>query len=420
MASGAVGDSAGPLAGYRILDLTTMLSGPWATMLLGDQGADVIKVEVPGSGDHTRSLGNRSGGMSSMYLNLNRSKRSITINLKSEQGRNLLRELAQTADAFVQNFRPGVVDRLGVGEADIRAGSPNIVYVSISGFGAAGPYMDKPVYDPVIQALSGLTTVQAGSDQERPRLVRTVLPDKLAAVVAAQSITAAMLCRERTGEGQHVRLSMIDAMLAFLWASDMGGQTFIDRPASNQQAASFIDLIYETQDGYLTAAVMRDKEWAALTRALEKPEWLQDERFSTAAARDAHVNERLALTQAALREFTTDEAMRRLEREGVPCARALTRDQVIEDPQVVANDILLEFDHPAAGRLRQTRAPARFSKTPPKVRLGAPRLGEHTDEVLAEHGLTMERIGALRAASVIGPEQYASQSQPCWSNGTTA
>ena len=411
---------AGPLAGYRILDLTTMLSGPWATMLLGDQGADVIKVEIPEKGDHTRSLGNQSGGMSSMYLNINRSKRSVTIDLKKAPGRELLRQLAGSADVFVQNFRPGVVERLGIGEDEIRSVKPDIVYVSISGFGDHGPYSDKPVYDPIIQALSGLTTVQAGSDDERPRLIRTVLPDKLSAVVASQSITAALLARERSGEGQHVKLAMIDAMMAFLWASDMGAQTFIDKPVPNQRAASFIDLIYQTQDGHITVSVMTDKEWAALTRALNKPDWLRDSRFRTAAGRDAHVNERLALTQRELRNYQTAEIMARLEAEGVPCAKALTRNEVIDDPQILANEVLLEFDHPAAGRLRQTRTAARFLGTPTEVRRGAPRLGEHTDEVLAEHGLAAERIAQLRDAEVIGPERYSEACQPCWSSRATA
>ncbi|MYE14152.1 MAG: CoA transferase [Gammaproteobacteria bacterium] len=418
--SNAGNGAAGPLAGYRILDLTTMLSGPWATMLLGDQGADVIKVEVPETGDHTRSLGNRRGGMSSMYLNINRSKRSITIDLKNPAGRDLLRDLARSADVFVQNFRPGVVDRLGVGEAHIRNAKPDIVYVSISGFGDSGPYAGKPVYDPIIQALSGLTTVQAGSDDARPRLIRTVLPDKLSAVFVSQSITAALLARERSGEGQHVKLSMIDAMMAFLWASDMGAQTFVDQPVSHQEAASFIDLIYETRDGYVTAAVMRDKEWEALTRALDRPEWAADPRFATPSARDAHVNERLELTQREIAGYTTDEIMARLEREGVPCARALRRSEVIEDPQIVANDILLEFEHPSAGRLRQTGTPARFLNTPAAIERGAPRLGEHTDQVLAECGFSAARIAELREAAVVGPERYSEPSQPCWSSRSAA
>ncbi len=399
---------AGPFEGVRIVDLTTMISGPWATMILGDQGADVIKVEVPGSGDYVRSLGNQSGGLSAMFLNLNRNKRSVTINLKTDGGVRLLRDLVKTADVFVQNFRPGVVDRLGVGEAALRSVAPRLVYVSISGFGEQGPYSHKPVYDPVIQALSGLTTVQAGSDEARPRLVRTILPDKLAAVTASQAIAAALFARARTGEGQHVKLSMLDATLAFLWASDMGGQTYVGRSVTNQTAASFIDLIYETKDGHMTVAVMSDKEWLGLTRALEKPEWLADPRFQTPALRDENVDARLALTQEVLKERTTAEWMERLEQEGVPCAPALTRNQVIDHPQVLASDILVELDHPVAGRLRQARPAARFEGTPSALTRGAPELGEHTDEVLAQIGCSATEIERLRADGVIGSERLLS------------
>jgi crotonobetainyl-CoA:carnitine CoA-transferase CaiB-like acyl-CoA transferase len=391
----------GPLDGFRIIDLTTMLSGPWATMILADQGADVIKVEVPGVGDHVRSLGNQSGGMSAMFLNINRNKRSIAIDLKDARGRAVLRDLARTADAFVQNFRPGVVERLGIGEPDIREIAPNMIYVSINGFGEHGPWVGKPVYDPVIQAVSGLTTVQAGADHERPRLVRTVLPDKVSALTAAQGISVALLARERTGKGQHVRMSMLDAVLSFLWASDMGAQTYPDRPVTNQEAASFIDLIYETKDGHMTVAVMSNREWVGLADAFERPEWLKDERFATPAARDKHVNERLQLTQEVLRTRTTAEWMARLQAHDVPCAPALTRNQILEHPQVVENGSIVEVDHPAAGRLRQTRPPVRFSETPAAIRRGAPLLGEHTDELLRELGYSPTQIDELRDARVI-------------------
>ncbi|MDH3713224.1 MAG: CoA transferase [Gammaproteobacteria bacterium] len=397
---------AGPLDGYRIVDLTTMLSGPWATSILGDQGADVIKVEIPGEGDHTRSLGNRSGGMSAGFLNINRSKRSLTLNLKHAGGKSLLKKLAATADVFVQNFRPGVVERLGVAEPDIREVAPAVVYVSISGFGERGPLADKPVYDPVIQALSGLTTVQAGSDSARPRLVRTILPDKLTAVVASQAISAALLARERTGQGQHVRLSMLDAVVNFLWASDMGGQTFVDRPLSSQAAASFIDLIYETKDGHITVSTMRDKEWQALARAFERPELLDDPRFKTPELRDKNVDQRLALVQEVLRGKTNAEWLEIFAREEVPSAPALTRQQVIEHPQIIDNQILLEHRHPVAGRLRQTRTAARFDGTPPHIRRGAPRLGEHNAEILAELGYSNEEIAEQRSNGAIGSETY--------------
>ena len=280
----------GPLHGYRIVDLTSMISGPSATMLLADQGAEVIKVENPrAGGDHTRLGANRRGGFSASFLNNNRGKRSVALDLKDPAAVEALLRVAAGADVFVQNFRPGVAERMGLGEAAVRAAAPDIVYVSISGFGEAGPYAQKPVYDPLVQALSGLATVQAGSDEAPPRLVRTILPDKLTGTVAAQAITAALLARARGAPGQHVRLSMLDAVVAFLWGSDMGSQTFVEEAIPQQEAASFIDLIYATATGHISVAVQSDKEWEALARALERPEWLADPRFAhPGAAAEAH------------------------------------------------------------------------------------------------------------------------------------
>jgi crotonobetainyl-CoA:carnitine CoA-transferase CaiB-like acyl-CoA transferase len=388
----------GPLHGYRIVDLTSMISGPLATMLLGDQGADVIKVEPPRDGDHTRAGANRRAGFSASFLNNNRNKRSVALDLKTPAGLEALLRLAAGADVFVQNFRPGVAERMGIGEAAIRTVAPKIVYVSISGFGEHGPYASKPVYDPLVQAVSGLASIQGGSDQARPRLVRTIVPDKLSAITAAQAITAALLARERTGEGQHVRLSMLDAVVSFLWASDMGSQTFVGDEFPQAEAASFIDLIYETADGYISAAVQTDREWAALTRALDRPEWLDDPRFTSPALRQRNIDARLQMTQDALIGRPAEYWLERLTAEGVPCAPVLTRGEVIRHPQVLANDVIVELDHPTAGRLRQTRAAARFSATPASIRRGAPGLGEHTGEVLAELGYSAEEIAALRAA----------------------
>ena len=397
----------GPLAGYRIIELTSMLTGPWATSLLGDQGADVIKIEVPGIGDHTRSVGARRGDLSVNFLNINRSKRSITLNLKDNDATDILKKLATTADVFIQNFRPGVVERLGLSEPEIRRISPHIIYLSMSGFGEKGPLSTKPVYDPIIQAISGLTTIQAGSDSARPRLVRTILPDKLTAVVASQAVTAALLSRERDGKGQHVRLSMLDAILSFLWASDMGEQTYVEDPIGGQEPASFIDLIYETRDGYMTISTMGNKEWAALAQAVERPELLDDPRFKSASLRDRNVDARLELIQGILITRTTQEWMALFEREEVPCAPALTRNEVIKHPQIIASEILIETDHPVAGRLRQTRTPARFEGTPTEIRQGAPRLGEHNLEILTELGFDAAEIDALRAKGAIGDEDYS-------------
>jgi len=381
--------------GFRIIDVTSMVSGPSATMLLADQGADVIKVENPNGGDHTRSSANTQNGFSANFLNNNRSKRSVALNLKEEPAKKALLKLCEGTDVFIQNFRPGVVDRMGIGEADIRAVAPDIIYVSICGFGETGPYAAKPVYDPLIQALSGLATVQAGSDAERPRLVRTILPDKLTGTVAAQAITAALLARTRTGEGQHIRVSMLDTIIAFLWGSDMGSQTFIDKPFPQQNAASFIDLIYETADGHISVAVQSDREWQALTRAFGKPEWLDDPRFGTPALRQENIDDRLNLTQEALRTDTSAEWLKKLEAEDVPCAPVLTRSQAIEHPQVAANAIVIETEHHLAGGVRQARPAAVFSGTPVDIRRGGPALGEHTAEVLAEAGCSPDEIAVL-------------------------
>jgi crotonobetainyl-CoA:carnitine CoA-transferase CaiB-like acyl-CoA transferase len=387
----------GPLHGYRVVDLTSNVSGPLATMILGDQGADVIKVEAPDGGDATRAGGNPRAGFTASFLNNNRNKRSIVLDLKTAGGLQALMRLVASADVFVQNFRPGVAERLGVGETAIRAVSPKIVYVSISGFGEKGPYAARPAYDPVIQAFSGLATVQAGSDEARPRLLRTILPDKLTAITASQAITAALLARERTGEGQHVRLSMLEAMLAFLWSSDMGSQTFVGDEPAPQERASAIDLIYETKDGYITLAALTDRQWAGLARALDRPEWLEDARFKTPALRQKNIDARLQLTQDALVTRPAAEWLERLTAADVPCGPVQTRNEVIRHPQVLEMGIVVETEHPAAGRLRQARAAARFSSTPTEIRRGAPRLGEHTEEILGELGYSLADIAELRS-----------------------
>ena len=396
----------GPLEGIRILDLTSMVSGPLATMTLGDQGAEIIKVETVDGGDYARHVATRRGGFSASFLNNNRNKRSVTLNLKDPRGIAALMRLAETADVFVQNFRPGVAERMGLGEDAIRTVAPSIVYVSICGFGERGPFAQKPVFDPLVQAVSGLTTVQAGSDTARPKLVRTIVPDKLTAIQASQAITAALFARERSGEGQHVRLSMLDTVVAFLWSSDMGGHTFVGDEDEIEEAQSFIDLIYETKDGYITVAVMQDKSWAGFARAAGRPGLLEDERFNTPARRDINRNARLDLIQEILMEATAEEWIGRLEAEDVPCAPVLTRSEVRRHPQIAANGLVIETDHPQAGRLRQARQPAQFSGTPLAPPAGAPVLGADTAGVLAEAGFDAGEIQGLIAQGIAtGPQE---------------
>lgn len=400
----------GPLDGIRVIDLTSMVSGPLCTAMLGDQGADVVKVENPGGGDHTRAGANRRAGFSASFLHNNRNKRSVVLDLKTEAGRSAILALAKNADVFVQNFRPGVAERIGVGEDAIRTVAPKVIYVSISGFGEKGPYAQKPVYDPLVQAVSGLASVQAGSDEKRPQLVRTIVPDKLTGVFAAQAIAAALYARTRTGEGQHIRLSMLDAVVAFLWNSDMGSQTFVEGDAIPQQeAASFADLIYDTATTPISVAVQSDREWRAAAGALERPDWLEDPRFKTVELRQRHINERLAATQEALRERTADECLTLLEKAGVPCAPVLTRTATLTHPQVQANEVVVEVDHPQAGRIRQARPAARFSATPQALVRGAPGFGADGEDLLREAGLDTREIAALRRGGAFGATRAAAE-----------
>ena len=391
----------GPLSGIKIVDLTTVISGPSATMLLADQGADIIKVESISAPDHARGAGVSTHQFTSVFLNNNRNKKALALDLKDPRGKAALLAVYRDADVVIQNFRPGVVERLGVGEDDIRPLNPEVIYVSISGFGETGPLAHKPVYDPIIQAVSGLATIQAGSDELRPRLIRTILPDKLTGVVTAQAVTSALFHKLKTGKGQHVRVSMLDAVVNFLWSSDMGGQTFVGQNISQQRAATFIDLIYETKTGYISVSAMANKQWLALCDAVGHPEWKEDARFKTPTLRDLNANERLEMTQEALLSRSAEEWLDLLETAGVPCAPVLTRNQMVEHPQILANDLLFLSQHPVAGEIRQARPAARFSETPSEQRLPAPKHGEHTREILRAAGMTIDEVDDLLAAGAV-------------------
>jgi crotonobetainyl-CoA:carnitine CoA-transferase CaiB-like acyl-CoA transferase len=391
----------GPLSGVRIVDVTQNLSGPMATMILGDQGADVIKVEPPVIGDFTRAMGGTKRGVAPAFAVINRNKRSVALNLRDPRGLELIKRLVARADLFVQNHRPGVAERIGIGEAALRAIRPDLVYVSISGFGESGPYAHQRVYDPVIQAISGLAAIQADVETGRPHMIRLIIPDKVTALTAAQAMTAALFARQRTGEGQHVRLAMLDAVIAFLWPEGMAAYTFVGSNRSSMRAAKARELIFETSDGYITAAANTDSEWTGLCRALERPEWLCDERFKTPVDRIRNADVRLEMTAEVLKTKSTAEWLERLRANEVPCAPVLSREEVLRDAQVVANQLIVESAHPHAGPMRQPRPAARFERTPASLSRFAPLLGEHTDEVLAEAGVAAAELSALRAQGVI-------------------
>jgi crotonobetainyl-CoA:carnitine CoA-transferase CaiB-like acyl-CoA transferase len=387
---------AGPLAGLRVIDLTTVISGPVCTMLLADQGADVIKIEPPGGDIARRTAG--TGEFTPMFVSSNRGKRSIALDLKQPAAVDVVRRLVASADVLVQNFRPGTMERLGLDEPTLHGINPRLVYVSISGVGETGPYARKRVYDPIIQSLSGLADVQADQATGRPRMVRTIVADKTTAVHAAQAVCAALFARERSGEGQHVRLSMLDTMVAFIWPEAMTQYTIVGREGSGTSPTARPDLIYETQDGYITVGSVSDAEWRGLAGVIGKPEWIDDPRFRTPAQRSANAAERITLVGEILKTNASGYWLERLDAADVPCAPVLARSQVAADPQVVHNGLIETFDQPGLGALRQPRPAARFERTPAAIGGAAPRIGEHTDEILGELGLSVDEIAALKTS----------------------
>ncbi len=391
----------GPLAGMRILDLSTMVAGPMATMMLADQGADVIKVEGP-DGDLMRLLAKGRAGMNPSFLSCNRNKRSVAIDLKSPDGRAILKKLIQTADVFVHNFRSGAPERLGLGEDDVRAIRPDIIYVSISGFGERGPYAGQRAYDPVIQALSGLADIQRDRETGRPRMVRTIIADYTTALTTAQAVTAALFHKLRTGEGQHVRIAMLDAVIAYLWPEAMPSLTYVGDERDPSEGEVGPDLIFATHDRYITAGALSDQEWAGMCRAFNREDLIDDPRFKTARLRTVNAVARREIMSAELEKWKGDEILARLLANDVPSAPVRTRFELLEDPQVRASGILEEHDTAQFGRVRQPRPAARFSVTPAAIRAMAPRLGEHNAEVLGDLGYTGPEIDRLEREGVLG------------------
>jgi len=391
----------GPLDGIRVIDLTAIISGPMATQVLADQGADVIKIEPPGGGDLMRYMGTQSNGVSAMFATTNRNKRSVVLDLKQQSGIDLLKQLVHTADVFVQNFRPGAVERMGLGFDVLASLNPMLVYVSITGFGRDGPYAQQRVYDAVVQGVAGFAATQGGPNGRGPELVRSIICDKVTAITAAQAITAALLARERRGTGQHVELSMLDASLSFLWPDSMWNHTFLSDDATRLPPLADMYRIVATADGHVIMNVVSDREYQGLCRSLQREDLIDDSRFAAMDARVRHAAELAGIIENESIKFSTAELCASLEREHVPGARVNALDDIARDPQVRHSGCLLESRHPVAGLIRQPRPAACFDGTPAENLRASPALGEHTDEVLGELGLGAAARAGLRESGVI-------------------
>ncbi|MEY2459488.1 MAG: hypothetical protein QOG30_1318 [Acidimicrobiaceae bacterium] len=385
-----------PLAGIRVVDLTSNMSGPLATMVLADQGADVVKVE-PLTGDAIRSVGSGHAGMSAYFANNNRGKRSIAINLAVEEGRNIVRRLAADADVFAQNFRPGVIERLGLAADELQRANPRLVYASISGFGTTGPLAEAPAYDHVVQALSGFAAIQSAGTTE-PSMVRHGVIDKATAYTLAQAVTATLLERVRTGRGTRIDVSMLDVAIAFLWPDGMMDHT-VDEPSSVLPPTSRSFRVSPTADGQVVLVTLTGAQWAGLTAALLDGDG--GDAMTDTAERMKGGAETMRRVRSVIASMPTDEVVARLRAADVAVAPVRQLDEVAADAQVVASGTVRAFDHTVLGPVHQPRAAPLFDGEAIDPVPSAPRLGEHTDAVLREAGCSDADITGLRASGVV-------------------
>lgn len=393
----------GPMRGVRIVDFSMALTGPYAAALLGDQGASVVKIERPGIGDIARWVGVAVNGISALYQSCNRGKRTITIDLTSEQGRDIAARLVSEADVVIENFRPGVMDRLGLGYDALRVGNENLIYASLSGFGSKGPYATKGAYDTVIQAYGGLASNQADGDGE-PRFLHQTAADKITAMYAVQAITAALFARERGLGGQHVELSMLDSVVSFLWADAAGNEMMLDSDGS--MPSSFVSTVrpFRFIDGWGVCTPTSDADFAGMCKAL-RVDGYDDPRVAKISDRR---NNRELMADIMRRchdnAQTMDmaEARSRFTEFNSPFGEVVSPAGLSSDPHVDAIGMLEDSVHPTAGRMRQPRHPAQFSGTPATLGGASPTLGQHTDELLGELGFTPDEIVDLRGSRIVG------------------
>lgn len=390
---------AGPLDGVKIIELGQMIAVPGATYILATQGAEIIKVENTTGGDDLRMYGSRKNGMSGWFANANAGKRSIGIDLLSEEGKQVLWRLLKRSDIFIQGFRPGAVDRLGFSYAEVHRHLPELIYVSSSGFGSSGPYSERPVYDPVIQALSGWAGAQ--TTNEGPTLIRGMVADKVAALTTAQAITAALFRRNTTNEGQHVEISMFEANIAFNWPDVMMHETLLDSDALHLPNLLGSYQLFATQDGWVSVTAGTDKQWDAVCVVLNRPDLAGDDRFSTASNRSKNFTDWYEAFAQMVLAYTSEEVLKRCLEADVPAVPVLDPSEVSDDSHVIAREAVMEVTHPIIGKMRVPRQGASFSSEIEVEPSPAPAYAEHTDQILSEAGFGSEEISGLRNSNTV-------------------
>ena len=394
----------GPLDGIRVLDLTRVVAGPYCSMFLGDLGADVVKVEQPDTGDDTRGWGPPfAGGESAYFLSINRNKRSLALDLKSKRAVELLRQLIKVADVVIENFRPGTMERFGLAEQDLRKLNPRLIYASLTGFGANGPMSDWPGYDLIVQAWGGLMSITGTPDGE-PVKVGVAIIDLVAGLMLGKAVTAALFAREKIGVGQRIDTSLLEAEVASL--INVGSNYLVGGKVPTRWGNAHPNIVpyqnFKTADGYLVIGVASEVIWKRFCQAIGRPNLTDDARFANNSLRVENRTKLIALLSEVFLQRDNETWFKLLTAAEVPCSPVQTIDQVFQAPQVLHRDMVMEIEHPTAGKVRMAGIPVKFSVTPASLRLPPPLLGEHNEAILSNWlGMSAEAIDELKKEKII-------------------
>ncbi len=392
----------GPLHGIKVIDLTRVLAGPFCTMTLADLGAEIIKIEKPGTGDDSRAFGPHLHGESAYFMSINRGKKSLTLDLKAEKGREIFLKLVKDADVVVENFKPGVMKKLGLDYAALQKINPKLIYCASSGFGQTGPYSSRPAYDLIIQGMGGLMSI-TGPDASQPTKVGSSIADIFAGVFSAIGILSALYNRTHTGKGQMVDVAMLDCMVAILEnaIARFTGSGIDPVPIGNRHPSIAPFTSVRTSDGYINIACGNDALWLKLCEIIERPDLATDKRYESNRSRCDHMPDLLPQLNEAMHKQSSAYWLKKLEEGHVPAGPINSISQVLSDPQVLARNMLLELAHPVAGLVKVPGSPVKLSDTPAEVKAPAPVLGQHNDEILASLGYSVQQIEGFRAEAVI-------------------